>query len=199
MGTWSSLLPIGTTHVSFLWYSPYFKLNGCYLWHRHLLFNLNYSIMKKSFSILGAFCLGLFISVSIIACAVDDEYNGNNPSEPTPQEEQVPYVVNIYSENEEFKSVEATYDGDCINGWRVYYEKGSYSATYTFKVSFKDSNSVYIRCIDGNYNKKPKEQIYQCNCNPQKLRSEHINRYNALISQIMMTWHAQLKCLEPVY
>ena len=55
--------------------------------------------MKKSFSILGAFCLGLFISVSIIACAVDGDYNGNTPGELTPQEEQVPYVVNIYSEN----------------------------------------------------------------------------------------------------
>ena len=29
VGTWSSLLPIGTTHVSFYRYSPDFKLNGC--------------------------------------------------------------------------------------------------------------------------------------------------------------------------
>ena len=36
--------------------------------------------MKKSFSVLGAFCLGLFISVAVIACAVDDDYTGNTNS-----------------------------------------------------------------------------------------------------------------------
>ena len=153
--------------------------------------------MKKSFSILGAFCLGLFISVSIIACAVDGDYNGNNLNEPTPQEEQVPYVVNIYSENDNYKSVETTYDSDCINGWRV----SCNSVTYTFRASIKDGNSVYVRCIEreGYWTTKPREQIYQCNCNLHELRREHIDRYNALISQIMMTWYAQLKCLEPVY
>lgn len=159
--------------------------------------------MKKSFSILGAFCLGLFISVSIIACAVDDEYNGNNPNEPTPQEEQVPYVVNIYSENEECKLVEATYDGDCINGWCVYYEddfSAGNGAAFTVRASIKDGNSVYIRYIGGTTHlRMPAEQIYQCNCNLQELRREHIDRYNALISQIMMTWCAQMKCFDRVY
>ena len=156
--------------------------------------------MKKSFSILGAFCLGLFISVSIIACAVDDEYNDNNPNELTPQEEQVPYIVNIYSENEKCKLVEATYDGDCINGWYVYYGddfSAGNGASLTVRASIKDGNSVYIRYI-GAYRhfKLPAEQTYQCNCNLQELRREHIDRYNALISQIMMTWCAQMKCLD---
>ncbi|MBR5821249.1 MAG: hypothetical protein IKY51_00175 [Alistipes sp.] len=150
--------------------------------------------MKKSFSILGAFCLGLFISVSIIACAVDSDYNGNTPGEQTPQEEQVPYVVNIYSENEKCKSVEATYDGDCINGWCLYYGNGN---TFTVRANIKDDNSMYIRYIGGiTHLRMPAEQIYQCNCNLQELRREHIDRYNALISQIMMTWCAQLKCLD---
>jgi hypothetical protein len=159
--------------------------------------------MKKSFSILGAFCLGLFISVSIIACAVDGDYNGNNPGELTPQEEQVPYVVNIYSENETCKLVEATYDGDCINGWCLYYGddfSAGNGATVTVRASIKDGNSVYIRYIgDRRPYIMPDEQIYQCNCNLQELRREHIDRYNALISQIMMTWCAQLKCFDRVY
>ena len=157
--------------------------------------------MKKSFSILGAFCLGLFISVSIIACAVDGDYNGNNPGELTPQEEQVPYVVNISSEKGVFKLVEATYDGDCINGWCLYYGDDSNSGkSETVRVSIKDGNSVYIRYIYqyGLY-MRPDEQTYQCNCNLHELRREHIDRYNALISQIMMTWWTQLKCFERVY
>ena len=155
--------------------------------------------MKKSFSILGAFCLGLFISVSIIACAVDGDYNGNNLNEPTPQEEQVPYVVNIYSENEACKLVEATYDSDCINGWCLYYGSGN-SAPVTVRAGIKDGNSVYIRYI-GEMRPyiMPDEQTFQCNCNLQELRREHIDRYNALISQIMMTWCAQLKCFDRVY
>ena len=154
--------------------------------------------MKKSFSILGAFCLGLFISVSIIACAVDDEYNGNNPNEPTPQEEQVPYVVNIYSEYEDIKSVEVTYDGvwNSINGWSVNYESWGSNKTVTVSISIKDGNSVYIKYIGARHIRMPDEQIYQCNCNLKELRSEHIDRYNALISQIMMTWFAQIKCPE---
>ena len=40
MGTWSSLLPIGTTHVSFYRYSPDFKLNGCYLTAMTLLIQI---------------------------------------------------------------------------------------------------------------------------------------------------------------
>ena len=158
--------------------------------------------MKKSFSILGAFCLGLFISVSIIACAVDGDYNGNTPGELTPQEEQVPYVVNIYSENDKYKSVavETTYDSDCINGWRVSYKSGDSSVTHTFRATIRNSNSVYVICMDDYYwYPKQKEQIYQCNCNLQELRREHIDRYNALISQIMMTWCAQLKCFDRVY
>ena len=159
--------------------------------------------MKKSFSILGAFCLGLFISVSIIACAVDGDYNGNTPGELTPQEEQVPYVVNIYSENEKCKLVEATYDGDCINGWCLYYGDdfiSGNSTTYTVRASIKDDNSVYIRFIGGiRPYIMPDEQTYQCNCNLQELRREHIDRYNALISQIMMTWYAQFWCSESVY
>ena len=142
--------------------------------------------MKKSFSILGAFCLGLFISVSIIACAVDGDYNGNNLNEPTPQEEQVPYVVKIHSENEK---IEATYDGDCINGWCL----SVGSVTYNVGVTIRD-NLVYIEYIDGiQPTNMPYGLRYSYNCHLHELRSEHIDRYNALISQIMMNWYATAK------
>ena len=145
--------------------------------------------MKKSFSILGAFCLGLFISVSIIACAVDGDYNGNTPGELTPQEEQVPYVDKIHSENEK---IEATYDGDCINGWCLYYGSGN-SNTFTVRVTIR-GNLVYIESINGNQlMNMPRELRYSCRCDLQELRSEHIDRYNALISQIMMMWYAKVK------
>lgn len=150
--------------------------------------------MKKSFSILGAFCLGLFISVSIIACAVDGDYNGNNPGELTPQEEQVPYVVKILSENE-FEKIEATYDGDCINGWCVYYKDRvtGNSSTFTVKVHI-NGNLVYIEYLNGyRHNDMPSEMRFSYRCNLHELRSEHIDRYNALISQIMMMWYAKVK------
>ena len=42
----------------------------------------NLYIMKRATSIISAFCLGLFISIGILACAVDDYAtpNANNPS-----------------------------------------------------------------------------------------------------------------------
>jgi len=39
--------------------------------------------MKKSVSIFGSFLLGLFISVAVIACAVDDDFRGGNTPQST--------------------------------------------------------------------------------------------------------------------
>ena len=146
--------------------------------------------MKKSFSILGAFCLGLFISVSIIACAVDDEYNGNNPSEPTPQEEQVPYVVGIYTDSTyDDKTLEFTYENGAIAGWVI--KDNTDQPICRLRVEIVDGSSVLVRYTTAEMLVGPREFTFQCNCNLHKIKSKHTERYNALISQIMMWWHIQ--------
>lgn len=145
--------------------------------------------MKKSLPILGAFCLGLFISVSIIACAVDDEYNGNNPNEPTPQEEQVPYLVGLYTERPNDGTLEVTYDNGAIDGWVVNTDT---DIPITLRAEIVNGSSVLVRYISFYKYEGPQEYTFQCNCDLHELKRNHTERYNALMSQIMMMWNIQL-------
>ena len=56
-------------------------------------------IMKKSLSILGSFCLGLFISIAVIACADDDGTTNPLPT-PSTVHSTYPKVLQIISDAE---------------------------------------------------------------------------------------------------
>ena len=92
--------------------------------------------MKRATSIISAFCLGLFISIGILACAVDDYATPNTNSAPS-SDLQIKSVLNVgcakieldYNDKGRISSVTRT----------VYLDSGTYtgSAGLTY-----DNNSV---------------------------------------------------------
>lgn len=143
--------------------------------------------MKKSFSILSSFCLGLFISIAIIACATDDEYNGNNHNLTNPQNEPVAYIKSIIYNGEGFlDSVVVTYENEYINGWTVEWRLSA-GGKFNVNATLQDSCSILIT-HNGVWRNN---MVYTCNCDLRELRDKHVDSYNALISQIMIAWCQQ--------
>ena len=98
----------------------------------------NLVIMKKSLSILGSFCLGLFISIAVIACADDD---GTTNPLPTPSTvySTYPKVLQMthseydeeytfyYDEKGRICRVHYFYDGGEVDGFHDEYTEIVYS------------------------------------------------------------------------
>lgn len=80
--------------------------------------------MKKSFSILGAFCLGLFISVAVIACAVDDDSATKPSSKPSSTTYVYPKVTQIKAPN-----VDVNFEYDSIGRICGYTTDGTYTSS----------------------------------------------------------------------
>lgn len=142
--------------------------------------------MKKSFSILSSFCLGLFISIAIIACATDDEYNGNNRNLTNPQNEPVAYIKSISTGEGFLDSVVVTYENEYINGWTVEWRLSA-GGKFNVNATLQDSCSILIT-HNGVWRNN---MVYTCNCDLRELRDKHVDSYNALISQIMIAWCQQ--------
>lgn len=94
--------------------------------------------MKKSLSILGSFCLGLFISIAVIACADDDGTTNPLPT-PSTVHSTYPKVLQIthkeydleltfyYDEKGRICRVHYFYDGGEVEGTRDEYTEIGYS------------------------------------------------------------------------
>ena len=89
--------------------------------------------MKKSFSVLGAFCLGLFISVAVIACAVDDDSATKPSSKPSSTTCVYPKVTQIKAPN-----VDVNFEYDSIGRICGYTSDGIYTSS---KINITYSNN----------------------------------------------------------
>ena len=101
--------------------------------------------MKKSFSILGAFCLGLFISVAVIACAVDDDSATKPSSKPSSTTCVYPKVTQIKASN-----VDVNFEYDSIGRICGYTKDGTYTSQ---KINITYSNNqikMHSTYIDSN-------------------------------------------------
>lgn len=105
------------------------------------------SIMKKFFSILAAFFLGLFISISIIACADnDDDSSLGQLSWAEFKELRNARVLNVrYSEGDVRDNLEYKYDdkGRISAAYRKTIE-GSYNFSDTCNVTYSGNTIIII-------------------------------------------------------
>ena len=67
--------------------------------------------MKRATSIISAFCLGLFISIGILACAVDDYATPNTNSAPSSNLQLCKMEYNDYDDSD-YTHVNITYGSD---------------------------------------------------------------------------------------
>lgn len=115
--------------------------------------------MKKSVSIFGSFLLGLFISVAIIACAVDDDFRGGN----TPQSTYSGGIlcsVGVLDEGRYIECVNVKYNADGIiteivrgeDNISVSFDKNTIRLTFS-------PDWVYIFTLKDNVNKYSVQDI----------------------------------------
>ena len=107
------------------------------------------SIMKKFFSILAAFFLGLFISISIIACADnDDDSSMGQLSWAEFKELRNARVLNVrYSESNGFVRDNLEYKYDDKGRISAAYRKtidGSYNFSDTYNVTYSGNSIIII-------------------------------------------------------
>lgn len=117
--------------------------------------------MKKSVSIFGSFLLGLFISVAVIACAVDDDFRGGNTPQSTYSGGILCSVGNL-DEGKYYEDVNIKYND---NGIITEFEWNGGETIYT--VSFdkntikltSNSNRAYILTLKDNVDKYSAQDI----------------------------------------
>ena len=107
------------------------------------------SIMKKFFSILAAFFLGLFISISIIACADNDDDSSLDKFSWTEFKElRNARVLNVrYSESKGFVRDNLEYKYDDKGRISAAYRKtidGSYNFSDTYNVTYSGNTIIII-------------------------------------------------------
>ena len=110
--------------------------------------------MKRATSIIAAFCFGLFISISILACAVDDYAapNANNPS----SDLQLLKMECNWSSGQGYEHYNISYgsDGRITSITRIYYSTGSADTGYyesTYNITY-DKNKVILSFDNEEYN-----------------------------------------------
>ena len=101
--------------------------------------------MKKRFSILGAFCLGLFISVAVIACAVDDDSATKPSSKPSSTTCVYPKVTQIKTAN-----VDVNFEYDSIGRICGYTKDGTYTSSKINITYSKNQIKIHTTAISLN-------------------------------------------------
>ena len=102
--------------------------------------------MKRATSIISAFCLGLFISIGILACAVDDYAtpNANNPS----SDLQLCKMESNYSSGYEHRIITYGSDGRISTFTNIYHstdeaDAGHYETIFNFTYH---QNKITLSC-----------------------------------------------------
>lgn len=98
--------------------------------------------MKRATSIISAFCLGLFISIGILACAVDDYAtpNANNPSS------DLQLCTMEFNGNLGYGQTNISYGNDGrISAITMIITEGAYHDVHTYNIIY-DTNKIIFSC-----------------------------------------------------
>ena len=100
--------------------------------------------MKRATSIISAFCLGLFISIGILACAVDDYAtpNANNPS----SDLQLCKMEKNYSVGYEHTNISYGNDGLISTITHIYHSDSEHEQCHdvtTYNITY-DTNKIIL-------------------------------------------------------
>ena len=109
--------------------------------------------MKRATSIIAAFCFGLFISISILACAVDD-YAAPNANNPSSDLQLLKMDCNFSSgEASEHYNISYGSDGRITSITYTYYTTGTAEDSYevTRNITY-DKNKVILSSGDEEWN-----------------------------------------------
>ena len=105
--------------------------------------------MKKAFSVLGAFCLGAFITIGVMACA--DDFSGYTPSTQSNSEATVVEIKCMYDSSSYF-DYEFIYDENSrivqVKYEDYYEDDGPHKYNDSFDVTY--NNNVVNISTDGN-------------------------------------------------
>ena len=106
--------------------------------------------MKKAFSVLGAFCLGAFITIGVMACA--DDFSGYTPSTQSNSEATVVEIKRVYNIGSSYRDYEFIYDENSRIvqvKYEYYYEDdGPHKYNDSFDVTY--NNNVVNISVDRN-------------------------------------------------
>ena len=97
--------------------------------------------MKKSFSIVAAFCLGLFVSIAVVSCAIDGDENVQ--SKPNSSELSSSPVIDCIYYNDKWDDV-ITISFDYSNDGRIkafHYLNGNDNSD-TFSINYNDKKAT---------------------------------------------------------
>ncbi|MBR4028428.1 MAG: hypothetical protein IKJ08_02445 [Alistipes sp.] len=109
--------------------------------------------MKRATSIISAFCLGLFISIGILACAVDD-YATPNANNPSSDLQLCKMEVNYTPNNYQHINISYNNDGRISTITTIYHinvgsgDGGHHERTYNITYN---QNKIIISFNDGTY------------------------------------------------
>lgn len=98
--------------------------------------------MKRATSIISAFCFGLFISIGILACAVDDYAtpNANNPSS------DLQLCKMEINGDDEYRHTNISYGNyGRISTITFIYDDGAYHTVTTYNITY-DTNKIILSC-----------------------------------------------------
>ena len=99
--------------------------------------------MKRATSIISAFCLGLFISIGILACAVDDYATPNTNNAPSSDLQLCKMEING---DDEYLHTNISYGNDGrISTITFISDDGRYHAVNPYNIIY-DTNKIILSC-----------------------------------------------------
>ena len=99
--------------------------------------------MKKSFSIVAAFCLGLFVSIAVVSCAIDGDENVQ--SKPNSSELSSSPVIDCIYYNDQWEDLTISFDYSNDGRIKALHYSDENDNTYTFSINYNDKKAT-ITC-----------------------------------------------------